>query len=400
MTPTSMSDIERPDDAGTSEGGSAELTCLMADADPTDTKEPNSKFGWSILPDGTGVQVHVQGVHKVTVTPDAVNRRFNAEFAADTGLNGSPAARAQMNAYMRKTEPESAEELARQLKEARKGYRMQSSDKKGGWRLVESDHLEYARHVIAAFFVAHRAVSTEVVSDLPTRELQREVEKQASKIPIFFDTGANCTVAPAKAVRELGLQIQEGSAASVSGVGGAQPSLGVTMFPSLVRAEMASKTVNANIELKAQVIEGPSVDGKVIAGASQFITEFNGAALLVLDPDTKEWGGMIVMPHGARLALSINAGGMMVLGSDPSVCKGGAVSVMPSVERVCAELIRREAAGSGRHIKDVMGAVADLVKAASVPVRKKEAHNAAKLGSKVVHSEQGQDSQPLELHAA
>jgi hypothetical protein len=33
-----------------------------------------------------------------------------------------------------------------------------------------------------------------------------------------------------------------------------QPSLGVTMFPLLVRAEMASKTVNANIELKSQVI--------------------------------------------------------------------------------------------------------------------------------------------------
>ena len=176
---------------GTSESGSAELTCLMADADPTDTKEPNSKFGWSILPDGTGVRVHVQGVHKATVTPDAVNRRFNAEFAADTGLNGSPAARAQMNAYMRKTEPESAEELARQLKEARKGYRMQSSDKKGGWRLVESDHLEYARHVIAAFFVAHRAVSTEVVSDLPTRELQRKVENQASN-----DSNLSSTPAP------------------------------------------------------------------------------------------------------------------------------------------------------------------------------------------------------------
>ena len=58
------------------DGESAELTCLMADADPNDTKEPNSKFGWSILPDGTGVQVHVQGVHKATVTPDAVNRRF------------------------------------------------------------------------------------------------------------------------------------------------------------------------------------------------------------------------------------------------------------------------------------------------------------------------------------
>ena len=68
--------------------------------------------------------------------------------------------------------------------------------------------------------------------------------------------------------------------------------------------------------------------------------------------------------------------------------------MMPSIERVCAELIRREAAGSGRHIKEVMGAVADLVKTTSVPVQKKEAHTAAKLGSKVVHSEQGQAGNP------
>ena len=124
-----------------------------------------------------------------------------------------------MNTYMRKTEPASAEELARQLKEARKEYRSANSGS-AGWRLVESNHLEYARHVIAAFFVAHRVVSTEVVSDLPTQELQRKVESQASTLPIFFDTGANCTVAPAATVRDLGLQIEEGSAASVAGIGG------------------------------------------------------------------------------------------------------------------------------------------------------------------------------------
>ena len=205
---------------------------------------------------------------------------------------------------------------------------------------------------------------------------------------------ANCTVVPAKEAKELGLGIQEGTKASVTGVGGAQPSLGVTMFPSMVRAELGGKTANAIIDLKAQVMDGPSVEGKVIAGASQFITQFNGAALLVLDPTTKEWCGMMVMPHGARLALSINEAGMMVLGSDPSVCKGGQISVMPSVERICAELIKREATGSGRDMKEVLGAVVDLVKAASVPVRKKEAHTAAKLGNKVVHSEQGQAGNP------
>ena len=41
-----------------------------------------------------------------------------------------------------------------------------------------------------------------------------------------------------------------------------------------------------------------------------------------------------------------------------------------------------------------MGVVADLVKAVSVPVWKKEVHNMAKLGSKVVHSEQVQAANP------
>ena len=130
----------------------------------------------------------------------------------------------------------------------------------------------------------------------------------------------------------------------------------------------------------------------MIACASQFITEFNGAALLVLDPETKEWGGTMVMLHGARLALSINEGGMMALSSDPAVCKGGQVSVMPSIEKICAELIRREAAGSGRQTKEIMSAVAGLLRTQPIPVRKKEAHTAAKLGDKVVHSEQGQSS--------
>ena len=366
----------------------------MADAPPTDAGGDGSKFGWSILPDGTGVAVHVQGVQKVVVTPDSANRRFNAEFAADTGLQGSPAARVQMNAYMRRTTHENADELGRQLKEARKHFRSTSADNQKGWTLIESDHLEFDRHVIAAFFVADRALLTEVVSDLPPKELQRVIKKHASEIPIYFDTGANCTVVPAKEAKELGLEIQEGTKASVMGVGGAQASLGVTMFPSMVQAELGGKTVNANIDLKAQVMDGPSVDGKVIAGASQFITQFDGAALLVLDPATKEWGGMMVMPHGARLALSINETGMMVLGGDPAVCKGGQISVMPSVERVCAEPIKREATGSGRNMKEVLGAVAGLVKATSVPVRKKEAHTAAKLGNKVVHSEQGQAGNP------
>ena len=45
-------------------------------------------------------------------------------------------------------------------------------------------------------------------------------------------------------------------------------------------------------------------------------------------------------------------------------------------------------------MREVLGTVVDLVKAASVPVRKKEAHTAAKLRNKVVHSEQGQAGNP------
>lgn len=176
------------------------------------------------------------------------------------------------------------------------------------------------------------------------------------------------------------------------GVGGQQQTDGLTVFPSLVKAEMHGKTVDANIKLKAQVMPGPSAEGKVIACASQFITEFDGAALLILDPETKKWGGTMVMSHGAKLALSINEGGMMVMGSDPAVCEGRQVSVMPSIEKVCAELIRREAAGSGRQVKEIMAAVAGLLRAQPVPVRKKEAHTAAKLRDKVVHCEQGQAS--------
>lgn len=96
VTPASARDEPESDCSGA--GSDTELTCLMADVAPLDQSERDSKFSWSMLQDGTGVAVHVQGVPKATVTPDATNRRFNADFAADTGLNGSPAARAQMNA--------------------------------------------------------------------------------------------------------------------------------------------------------------------------------------------------------------------------------------------------------------------------------------------------------------
>ena len=148
------------------------------------------------------------------------------------------------------------------------------------------------------------------------------------------------------------------------------------MFPSLVKARMGGETVDANLVLKAHVM--PGMKGKVIACAPQFITEFDGAALLVLDPVSKKWGGTMVMPHCAKMALSINQGGMMVLGCDPALCEGGQVSVMPAIEQVCAELIRREAAGAGRTVKEIVAAVAGLLK--DQPVRKKEAPNAAKLG--------------------
>ena len=81
---------------------------------------------------------------------------------------------------------------------------------------------------------------------------------------------------------------------------------------------------------------------------------------------------------------------MMVLGEDPAVCARGQVSAMPSIEKICAELICREAAGSERPVKEIMSAVSELLRSQPVPVRKKEAPTAARLGSKVVHSERGQ----------
>ena len=162
-------------------GPEAELTCLMADVEPSGKSKPqvgseastaptgdrDSKFKWSLLKDGSGVVVHVQGAPKVVVTPDHTNRRFHADFAEETGLNGSPAARAQMNAFIQKANPESADELGRLLKEARKQFREQTGVKGSGSRLLESDHGEFARNVIAAYFVADHALTSEVISDLP-----------------------------------------------------------------------------------------------------------------------------------------------------------------------------------------------------------------------------------------
>ena len=259
-----------PESEGSGAESEAELTCLMADVAPNDRSqskesdkgERDSKFSWSLLQDGTGVVVHVQGAPKVVVTPDPANRRFNADFAADTGLNGNPAARAQMNVYMQKAAPETADELGRQLKEARKTFRGSSGDKSGGWRLLESDHCEFARNVIAAYFVADRALTNEVISDLPAQELKRTITAQASALPVFFDTGANCTIAPRDKALELGLHIEAGTEATVLGVGGPQQTDGMTVFPSLVKAVMHGKTVDANIKLKAQVMPGPSTKGK------------------------------------------------------------------------------------------------------------------------------------------
>ena len=88
----------------------------------------------------------------------------------------------------------------------------------------------------------------------------------------------------------------------MSGVRRLQQTDGLTVFPLLVKAKMHSKTVDVNIKLKAQVMPGPSAEGKVIACALQFITEFDGAALLVLDPETKKWGSTMVMPHCSGLS--------------------------------------------------------------------------------------------------
>ena len=97
---------------------------------------------------------------------------------------------------------------------------------------------------------------------------------------------------------------------------------------------MGDKLVDANLALKAQVM--PGMHNKVVACASQFITEFDGAALLMLDPETKKWGNAMVLPHRAKLALPVNSSGMTVLGGDPALCEGGHVSVMPAM-RKCAQ---------------------------------------------------------------
>ena len=94
------------------------------------------------------------------------------------------------------------------------------------------------------------------------------------------------------------------------------------------------------------------------------------------------------MPHGAKLALSVTSGGMTVLGGDPTLCQGGQVSVMPAIEKVCAELIREESVGTGKTVKKILARVASLLR--EQPVRKKEALIAARLGQKVVHSKRGQ----------
>lgn len=226
--------------------------------------------------------------------------------------------------------------------------------------MLDSDHGEFARNVIAAYFVADRALTNEVISDLPAQELKRTIVAQASSLPIFLDTCTNCTIAPRNKARELGLRVQAGTAATVRAVRRPRQTDGLTVFPSLIKAEMRGKTVDANLALKARVM--PGVEGKVIACASQFINEFDGAAMLVLDPESKKWGGTMVMPHGSKMALSVDAGGMMVLGGDPALCEGGQVSVMPAIEQVCAELIRREAAGTGRTVKEIVSAVAGLLR--------------------------------------
>ena len=144
VTPASErdeSDMDGTEATGCSGAGSgAELMSLMADVAPSDkgeSQEPSGgmrdpKFSWSLLQDGTGVVVHVQGAPKVVVTPDHANRRFHADFTEDTGLKGSLAARAQMNAYIRKAEAESADELGRQLKEAWKQFCSQTGEKGSG----------------------------------------------------------------------------------------------------------------------------------------------------------------------------------------------------------------------------------------------------------------------------
>ena len=234
--------------------------------------------------------------------------------------------------------------------------------------------------------MASDALASKVVSELPLPELKRQITKQRSTLPVYFDTCSNCTIVPQKDAQELGLSVKAGTAATVAGVGAPQRTTGMTVLPSLVRAHMGDRVVDANIALKAQVMLG--MRDKVIACASQFVTEFDGAALLMLDPETKQWGGTMPLPHGAKLALSVTSGGMTVLRDDSTLCQGGQVSVVLAIEKVCAELIRRESVGTGKTVKEILAGVASSQR--EQPVRKKEAPNAARLGQKGAHSERGQ----------
>ena len=66
----------------------------------------------------------------------------------------------------------------------------------GQHRPRRSGHCEFARNIIAAYFVADQVLTNEVISDLPAQELKHTIEQQASSLPVFFDTSANCTIAP------------------------------------------------------------------------------------------------------------------------------------------------------------------------------------------------------------
>ena len=86
-----------------------------------------------------------------------------------------------MIAIAKRTNPESANEMGRMLKDARNGYCELTGGKGNGWKLAaESDHGEFAREVIAAYFVASNALASEVISELSMPELRRQITMQRS----------------------------------------------------------------------------------------------------------------------------------------------------------------------------------------------------------------------------
>ena len=154
-----MADVGSGDESA-SQAGSEVCTAQAGDRD--------ARFTWGLVKGRTRVAVYVRGVAQVVITPDAGTRRCHAEFVGGTGLNGSPVARARINAIIKGTNPESASEMGRLLKDARKGHREQTGGKGNGWKLeAESDHGEFAREVIAAYFVASKALASEVISEPP-----------------------------------------------------------------------------------------------------------------------------------------------------------------------------------------------------------------------------------------